>query len=213
MRTAYLLLSFLFSSAVFAQRVENKDSSSPYLFPEFRQGKVKLKRGGEVNALLNYYTISQEMLFEQQGNRLVLAELETIDTVLIDGRRFIPVEKVFCEVLTTSTIPLLAKHSASLIHGGAPVAYGDNSGFATSLSNISSAGRVYSLKLPDNYTTLPRTDYWLKKKGKYYEANNVKQILRVFPSKEDDIREFIRSNNIDLKKQEDLVKLILFCSR
>ena len=213
MKITFILLSFLFSFHVFAQKPENKDSSSPYLFPEFIQGKVKLKNGGEANTLLNYYIVSQEMIFEQQGNRLVLAELETIDTVLIAGRKFIPVEKVFCEVLTTTSVSLLAKHSASLIHGGAPVSYGDKSNFATSLSDISSAGRVYGLKLPDNYTTLPRTEYFLKKKGKYYEANNIKQILRVFPGKEDAIKEFITSNNIDLKKQEDLVKLILFCNR
>ncbi|MCU7552825.1 hypothetical protein OCK74_27145 [Chitinophagaceae bacterium LB-8] len=208
-----LLLSFLIPSTILTLAQEKKDSLSPYLFPEFKKGKVKMKNGSEANTLLNYYTITQEIIFEQQGNRLALAELPTIDTVIIEGRKFIPVDNKFYEVLTNTIIPLLARHSASLINAGIPTAYGGNSSFATSLSDISSAGRVYGLRLPDNYTTLPHTDYWLKKKFNYYEANNLKQIQRVFPSRADAIQDFIKVNNIDLKKQDDLVKLILFCQQ
>jgi len=62
--------------------------------------------------------VDEEMIFIQKGSYMALTDLENIDTVLIQNRKFVPVGKVFYEVVierkshfiysTKANIPQLA---------------------------------------------------------------------------------------------------------
>ena len=69
-----------------------------YIFPKFTEGTVKKKSGKIIKTLLNYNTITEEMIFEQAGTYMALDKIESIDSVSIQDKTFIPAGKVFYEV-------------------------------------------------------------------------------------------------------------------
>jgi len=74
---------------------------SHYLFPEFTKGSVMMKDGTETSAMLNYNAVTREMIFQQNGRVLALADptLSLTDTVRIEDRKFVLFDDEFVEVL------------------------------------------------------------------------------------------------------------------
>lgn len=81
----------------FAQN--EKNILSHYLFPEFIQGQVRLKSGTITESRLNYNALTEEMIFENNGKHLAIAKPESIDTIYIQGKKFIPEVKYFMKYL------------------------------------------------------------------------------------------------------------------
>ncbi|MCK7537431.1 MAG: hypothetical protein MZV63_43990 [Marinilabiliales bacterium] len=45
-----------------------------YIFPEFTPGTILMKSGRQYEASLNYSTLSEEMIFEDQGKKLAIGK-------------------------------------------------------------------------------------------------------------------------------------------
>ena len=66
MKHIYCILIFgLMSISSYAQ--PKFKEVSHYLFPEFTQGVVLMKDGGKNETLLNYNSLTEEMIFENKG--------------------------------------------------------------------------------------------------------------------------------------------------
>ena len=186
---------------------------SHYVFPEFVKGTVLKKSGSREQALLNYNSLTQEMIFENNGQKLALAQLNTIDTVYIRHSKFVPVDSTFFEVINTNSYPLYVRHKTRLEIPGTPIGYGTStqSASATSLSSYSKAalGRtIYDLKLPDNYKLKPQTEFFVKRNNRFIRINGAGSLSKIFPGKEKNIRDFANKNRPDFTRKEDLVTLL-----
>lgn len=205
-----LLCSFLSASG------QSEVIISPhYLFPEFVNGTVLLKSGATRTLKMNYNLITEEVLFEYTGRVLALTNLETVDTVTILSRKFIPSGKIFYEILVNNKIPLVARYTCSITPPGKPAGYGGTSqtSSVTVIDQIFSSGKAYDMKLPDDYVVTPNTDFLLIINGEADRIYNIKQVIKAFSEKESQIKEYNKANKIDFKKQEDVVNLIVFCNK
>jgi hypothetical protein len=155
------------------------------------------------------------MIFETKGKYLALANVGVIDTVYIQNRKFIPVDKVFYEVSVNMKIPLLIRHTCRVIPPGKPTAYGGTSETTsvTIINNFFQSGMVYDLKLPDDYEITSSTGFYLKSQNIFIRIYKLKQVIRYFPDKEKEIIEFIKLNGTDFDNQKDLIDLIIFCNK
>ncbi len=208
-------LFIVFVSVTFAIG-QNKDKAiTHYLFPEFYTGKVLMKTGNIEESRLNYNSLTEEMIFETKGRYLALANVRLIDTVYIQNRKFIPAGKVFYEVPVNVKMPLLIKHTCSVIPPGKPSAYGGTSETTsvTIINMLFQSGRAYDLKLPDDYKINASTDFYLKAENNYVRINKVKQVIKCFPEKEREIIEFVKLHKTDFDNKEDLIDLIIFCNK
>jgi hypothetical protein len=203
------------SSVLSAIAQDNGKTITHYLFPEFFVGKILMKTGKIEESRLNYNSLTEEMIFENRGKSLALANVNAIDTVYIQGRKFIPGGDVFYEVPVNVKIPLLIKHTCRVIPPGKPTAYGGTSETTsvTIINNLFQSGKVYDLKLPDDYKITSSTNFYLKSENNYIRINNVKQVIKCFPDKEKEIKEFIKLNGTDFDNQKDLIDLIIFCNK
>ncbi len=211
----YLAFCLLQANLLSAQN-EPGVALSHYVFPEFREGVVKKKSGAENKALLNYNSITQEMIFDKDNQKYALSEINTIDTVYIDKTKFIPVDSVFYEVIGTSTpFNLYVQHRCEIQQPGKDAGYGTTTqtSAVTALSSnynrtTSGFNSLYSLQLPSDFKVLPYTEFWLKKSNGYIKIATAKQLQKVFPTKEVEIKAYIKNYKTDFKKQKDLVALI-----
>ena len=189
--------------------------SPHYLLPEFTKGKVLLKAGNPKELKMNYNIITEEMIFEYPGKYLALTGIETIDTVIILGRKFIPSGKIFHELLLNSRVPLFAKYTCTVTPPGKPSGYGGTSQTSsiTVIDQLFSKGRAYEMELPDDYVVVPNTEYLLFKNGNFIRIYNIKQVIKIFPEKGSQIKEYNKKRKTDFNKQDDVISLITFCDK
>ena len=92
-----VLIFFLLLFPALLLCAQGNEMADYYLFPVFTKGIV-ITKGGRQEANLNYNMIIEQMIFEQKGKYLALDHLETVDTVIINNRKFIPSGNVFYEL-------------------------------------------------------------------------------------------------------------------
>ncbi|HAQ18937.1 MAG TPA: hypothetical protein DCR40_06845 [Prolixibacteraceae bacterium] len=183
-----------------------------YLFPEFSKGSVLMKNGINNEALLNYNSLTEEMIFENKGTKLAVSQVELIDTIFVNGRKFIPVNNKFIEIIYHSKYTLFAEHKCSIKDPGKPSAYGGTSQTSaiTTYSSYFSGGQVYELKLPDGYEPKPFVDYWLRKDGKMNKFLSIRQLSKLFSEEEDLFKEYVKKHDVKYDNQASLVEMIRF---
>jgi hypothetical protein len=209
-RYFYLLVFSLSFTTSYSQATVKEFNH--YIFPEFTQGTILMKNGIKNKALLNYNSLTEEMIFKDKGKMLAIGEteLELVDTVFIEGRKFFTINKKFVELIFHSKCDLYAEHKCSLIEKGKPTAYGGTSetSATTSYSSIISDGRFYELELPENYRIEPYTCYWLKKNGELNKFISMKQLMKLYDDKKDIYKAYIKKHDVKYNNQVGIVQLI-----
>jgi hypothetical protein len=214
----FLLLALFLSpfSCDIIVKAQGKSESAAlhYVLPDFVKGTVKMKNGATETAIMNYNMITEEMIFEKGDTRLAMVNIETIDTVYLDSRKFIPHEKVFYEVLIRNSISLFKRHRCNLMKAGAPAAYGGTSetSATTSISVLISSGSMYKLELPSEYRVRDASQYLITINGAESRIAGERQFLKLFPDKSEELAGYIRQNKLDIRKEEDLKILINKCN-
>ena len=210
-----ILLTFLFFIFYFTDTLIQAQNDTVYfIFPQFVQGSVKMKTGRIEVAFMNYNKATEEMIFEKDGVLMALDSLQTIDTVYIESRVFIPHNKVFYELLVKGKVSLFVQNKSNLVDAGSYSGYGGKTetGAVRNLTSISNSVQTYKFKLPtDSYVT-DATLFWITKDDKFYKSNTASQIMKVFPEKSKEIKQFIKDHKLDLKNTNDLITLIVKCN-
>jgi hypothetical protein len=211
-RIFYLLILSLLFSVGYSQ--EKQPNLTHYLFPEFTKGVVLMKTGVTTEALLNYNALTEEMIFENSGVRLAVAQMEKIDTIIISGRKFFPVNGKFFELLLHSKYDLYAEHKCNIKDPGKPSGYGGSSqtSATSTYSSYFSGGRVYDMKLPESVETNPFTICWIKKDGVLMKFISIRQLSKFFEEKSSKFKTYVKERKVTYDDQESLIGLIRFLS-
>jgi len=183
-----------------------------YLFPEFSKGTVLMKNGMKNMTTLNYNSLTEEMIFENNGVKLALSQLEMIDTVFVNGLKFVPINNKFFEVVYQSKYTLFAEHKCNIKDPGKPAGYGGTSqtSATTSYSSYFSGGQVYELKLPEGFQTKPYENYWLRKNGALNKFISIRQLSKLFTEKEDLFKTYVKKQEVKYENRTSLIDLIKF---
>jgi len=175
---------------------------TPYVFADFRPGTVFLKSKNKVAiGSLNYNCFENEIVYmDPATNATMLMNRFTVDLFTIqDGDNvltFVPLkldensETIFAEVLYNKGSMVYKVYKKEWLKANYEGGY--------------SADRRYD-EFVDKY------DLYFLKKGdnRLYKAkNSKKQILDAFPDEQSEISSFIKSNKLDLKEDESLVKVL-----
>jgi hypothetical protein len=183
-----------------------------YLLPEFTKGVVLMTSGEKHEALLNYNSLTEEMIFNNNGKNLAMTDLDKVDTVYVAGKKFFLLHDKWVELLIDSKYGLYAENKCNLKDPGKPAAYGGTSqvSASTSYSSYFSGGQVYELQLPQGFETLPYTNYWFKKDGKLSAFFNLRQLTKLVGEKEDLAKKYIKDHGVKYEHQEQIVELIRY---
>jgi hypothetical protein len=205
-----LLLMFIVSLK--AQETDTLQNLPNLLFPKFAKGIVKLKDGKIYTATLNYETVEQEMVFLQKKLTIILDKPQLIDTIFLNNKIFVPFEKGFFEVVVKAPISLFIQHKSYVESPGMPIGYGAMS--QTTAPNyvrqVFAGNGSIGLKLPDNYKVVDDSENWIRWANGMERFSTKNQFLKIFPDKQKELKQFISKNQIDLKNNFDLTKLMLY---
>ncbi|HUQ96278.1 MAG TPA: hypothetical protein VM010_01340, partial [Chitinophagaceae bacterium] len=188
-------------------------STSTFLLEHIVPGRVLLKSGNIEEVPLNYNAAKQGIVFLKDQKAYDLTGLETVDTVYINDRKFVPVKNTFYEVATTAPVELYATYTCKM----QPVtATADNNGSSRkNTSQVSNTVSEVYLNRPyrGNYAMEFHKHFWLRRYRVFYKIGTERQVAKLFPRKESAIRTFVKTNKINLSNEADVVKLIAFCTR
>jgi len=207
----FIFYFFFFASAlsVSAQINDKPVKLVHYVLDSFTNGTVKTKSGEVHSQLLNYNLVTQEMIFEQGGKYLAIAYPQEIEMVLINERKFVPVNNAFYEWLGGSTFPLFVEYTCTIKEQGTQTGFGTTHTTAsTSFKSLIKDGAAYRLQLPDEFQVIPEFSYYIRKKRQYYKVNNELQITRLFPDKKQVIKDWIKNNHTNFSRPEELILLV-----
>ncbi|HUI33423.1 MAG TPA: hypothetical protein VLY84_07395 [Dysgonamonadaceae bacterium] len=204
----YLSLFFLLTISI-SLKAQETVNLSHYLFPDFQPGVVLMKNGVRNNVKLNYNAASEEMVFDENGKILAIDEavLPQVDTVFIADEKFIRMNNKFVKIIINEPeIDLFVEHKCRLIPPGKPAAYGGTSQTSsiTSYSSIMSDGRVYNLKLPDDYKIIPYNVFWLNRNGKLQSFSNLGQLKKIYRNKKKLIGDYLKENEVKLSNEKSV---------
>jgi|WetSurMetagenome_2_1015567.scaffolds.fasta_scaffold00941_4 hypothetical protein len=193
---------------------ETKRAYPQLLFPDFTSGVIKMKSGKTSTASLNYNTVEEEMLFEQNAQFYVVSKLDEIDTVILNNRKFVPVDKAFYEVIVKGNISIYVENRNRFAPVGTKTAYGltSQTNGPTSINTVRRGGQMRTLDIPENVEISEATLYWVKVGGVMNKFTTERQFSKIFPGKEDKIKDFFKKSKIDIKTAEGLKILGKFCN-
>lgn len=203
------LRSVLFALLCLAWR-QPQEHLSHYLFDTFSPGTVRLLSGAVNQESLNYNELTAEMVFDNHGKYEAIANPKDIDTVVIQGRRFVPGVKGFYELLLQGPVLLYLEYTCTIKDPGANIGYGmsTTTSAATPLKSLIQSGGAYALKLPEGYEVVSEQHFLVLKEGKYVSVNSSRQLNACFPDKKAAISAYIKQHQPDLSKKEDMIALV-----
>jgi hypothetical protein len=123
----------------------NSDGSAPqFLFGEFSPAKVIMKNGTRSGALMNYNMVTEKMVYSKNDQLYDMINTELVDTIYLNNSTFVPVGRIFHEVLAEGRLSFYVQHKANLMSAGAPAGYGGT-------SQVSNTKTLTSVELSGGY--------------------------------------------------------------
>ena len=181
-----------------------------YVLDKFYQGKVYLRSGEVSERLLNYNALTREMIFDDKGKYLAIANWQEVDSVVLAGRRFVPADKKFYEWIAGNSHPLYAEYVSTILEEAPSGGYGisSNTTSSSSLKTLIGSGSVYALQLPDNFKVETKVIYYLYKDNTFHKFSNARQLAALLPDKKQFIQQWVKDKATNFTNRQELAALI-----
>lgn len=196
------------SSSVQAKQVE----TSHYIYPEFTKAMILLKNGQKKYSMLNYNSLTEELVIDRRGQKLAIARdgLLDIDTIYIADRKFIMLNGKTVELLYHAKSELFVEYKCKIKEQGKASGYGGETktGAIQASTSITAGSDSYQLKLPDGYELKSYTYYWLKKNGELNRFLSMRELKKLYKDKKDAFNAYVKEHGTKYDNQESIIQLI-----
>ena len=196
------------SLSAFAQ-TGSVSSATQFLYKDFIKGVVLMKNGDKYSSSLNYNMVDEEMIFNKNGTYMTFEKPEDVDTIFIYKQKFVNIEDVYFEVIVNKPVAFFIQHKSKYASEGTTTAYGMTSqtNARTNITSLKAGNRIRTLEMPDDVKVVPEPVYWVREGNELKKFKTQKQFLKLFPSKEAELKEFIKSNNGSFDSFDFIAKL------
>jgi hypothetical protein len=178
-----------------------------YLYPEFVGGKVFFITGTMNTTRLNYNFLAGEMEFLQNHDTLSIYRKKEIKFIAVAKDTFF-FDNGYLQQICGGPVKVYLKQYIKLKEVLKKDPYGTSSagGASTSYGSLPADGRFYKLTANEDMVFQMVREYYLSTPGSGYVAFRKKTVLQLYPAHENEIKSFLKSNDIDFDSREDLVK-------
>jgi len=190
--------------------------SAIYRYPKFLDGKAYYKDGSVSRAPLNFNRITGEMEFiAPSDDTLALANEATINYLTIQRDTFY-FDKVYIELIHSNASAKLGKlEIIKLMDVKKEGAYGqmNSTSSITTMDSFHGARQSYKLIEKIDLTLQEETEFFIGDRDNNFSPAVKKNINKMFRQNASTIEPFMKENNIELTKEDDLIKLTDFLGK
>ncbi len=185
-----------------------------FRFEEPQDARVILNNGTETDLQLNYNLITEEMVIDLGHSKVPYNNTADISKLVIADVTYLPIEKVFYEVIINGKVNLLLRRKRKLLLPGEETGYGKTSATAVSSTQnpVYNPDYVYLEKLPSSYNIEVEDAYFWFFENELIPLKSPKKAIKKIPDMSDDLKDFMKSNNIRGYSESELISLTEFCN-
>jgi hypothetical protein len=209
---AVLVLMLLIIALNLQAQLDTVSNPAQFVFPEFSVGVVKMKTGEKVILNLNYNILTEKMVFKQKNKIYDIVNFNAIDTVYIHEVKFVPMGKVFYEVLVSGPSSLFYQHAGNLKKPSRPAAYGGTSEVSSStyINNLPLGNDVYRLEKNKEVVVEDKSVIWIRKNNLMYAVTDKKHLFAALTDKKEELKQYIRKNEVKIDNPYQMTDLIKY---
>jgi len=191
-------------------------SSGRFFFADY-QPAVFFTAKGSGQAKMNYNMLTNEMMFiNSGGDTLALSNPKDISVINFGRHKFTYTSKGFLEILAETTSTNTALLVSQRIKPATVKQYGAY-GMTTNTAAIDNINHLNSTSdklIIDKEITYAVTVIYYLQSGKSITLANEKAFVKLFgKNKKEQINAYIKEQNLNLKKKEDIIRLFNFCAQ
>lgn len=215
MNMSYKIILLVLSSLIIGNcfRLNCQTKKKTLLFNKYTNGSVLLKNGLKISTQLNYDTSNKTMMYQQNGQEMILLNNNEVDTIYISNRKFIPYNKVYVEFVETKNNNII------LINWNLKQKYRGNKGAYSQITQNKVETLNTSYWTHDEYQNqsteivdfVRKNEYWFRIGNEQRTCKNEKDLIKIFPEKKNEILQYIKENKVEFNNPSDAIKLIDFC--
>lgn len=187
-----------------------------FLYPSFIPGVVEYKNGQRFKSAMNYNKANGTIEFiDEKGDTLSMNNEESIAFINISGDKFIYGPMCLQIIKGNEKLALLKHETVKIADKHKTGSYGipNSTGTIESIDRLDTRGNYNQIEINENLLISKVTTFYIEdEKGEIFVASR-KNVLNNFPKKEDAIRNYIKANNIDFSKEDQIVGLVDFISK
>lgn len=189
-----------------------------YRFDQFRDGKITYLNGISATGRFNYNILIGEMQFiNPRGDTLSLANENTVLWIQVAEKSYrYDIQYGYIEVLEDyKSVKFAFKPIFKTVRAEKYGAYNQSSGTSSITqykSFIGSSGQLSRLEQEGDLLLEKDIVYFLIDKNNRIHKITKSTVLKVFANSKPAIETYLKTQSIDFKKEDDLKKLLQFCS-
>lgn len=226
MNTTYLLLfsaCFIFfghSQAQLKKTVTVKAGSSIaetvatgdlFLYPQFIDGVIFYKSGKAGSARLNYNLLTDEMQFVSPKNDTLTIPAENTIEYMVIGKDSFYYDKGYLQLTYSDPLVKLAKKQRVKIIGREKIGAYGQSGATSAIDNydhINTRTGLQKLTVRQDIILGWEDLLYIGDENKQFAIANKKNVLDMLPQYRDIIKDYLKANDVNFKREADMIRLI-----
>ncbi|MDP4223763.1 MAG: hypothetical protein Q8868_10660 [Bacteroidota bacterium] len=179
-----------------------------YQFPEFRDGKVKFKNGLTSSGRFNYNILTGEMDFVQAQDTMAFSNKKDISYVTVAMDTFF-YSNGYVDLISHGHVKIGMKQRILLKEIERKGAYGmtDRNSAIDTYNLVEAGGNFYKLTPNEDWVLGRSKQFYIKDSQGEFILLNKKYLFDLFPLKRDSIKEYLKSNKVDFRSEDDMRKL------
>jgi hypothetical protein len=186
-----------------------------YMYPEFTMGTITYKDGQTFTRLLNFHKAIGTVLFIENKDTMLMTKEQNVQSITIGNDLYFYNPE--CQQTSNSTdkVKLVKNERIRIADQQKVGAFGTRTVSGTIESIDRGAFNNADYQWDVNQVLLLRkvVKFYIQKDGKETLPATKRNILSLFPQKEDDVKQFINQNNISFNNDKDLTKLAAYLSK
>lgn len=187
-----------------------------FLYPSFQPGIVEYKNGQRFKSNMNYNkAVGTVEFIDEKGDTLSMNNEESISFININGDKFIYTPMCLQIVKGNEKLALLKHETVRIADKHKTGGYGipNSSGTIESIDRLDTRGRYNQIEINENLLINRITTFYIEdEKGEIFVASR-KNVLNNFPKKEEAIKSYLKTNNVDFSKEDHISGLVDFLSK
>lgn len=186
-----------------------------YKYPAFVDGVVEYNNGQLFKRPMNYNKILATVQFIENGDTLALANEQNVKTVSIGTDVFVYRPKCYQDLSQGGKSKLLKSQTLRIADIRRVGAYGtQNSTSASESTNqMYISGNNLNLDVGETLLLYRVTSYLIDASPNEMLPATRKNVMMMYPKHEDKIRDFMKTKNTNMNKEEDVLELAQFLSQ
>jgi hypothetical protein len=220
----FILLSITTIAQTSTQRIYIKGGNNArenfineiFTYPSFEPGIVEYKNGQRFKSNMNYNRALGTIQFiAEKGDTLSMSNEETIAFISIGNDKYIYGPMCLQIVSVNDKVSLLKHETVKIADKHKTGAYGipNSSGTIESIDRLDTRVNYNQIEINENLLVTRITTFYVEdEKGEILVASK-KNILNIYPKKEDAVKLYIKENSVDFSREEHLTNLVNYLSK